>query len=310
VKVSVVMASYNGAEYIYEQLESIKNQTRKADEVVISDDNSTDDTYDICRKYIGENNLDNWKLIKTKHNLGYYLNFMNAIENSIGDIIFLADQDDVWRSNKIYEMSNIMENNHKIFSLASTFSYIDKAGNITQEYQSHPYKKKNDIKKIDVYKFYRHPYYLGMSMALRRELYERIKTVEHFGLTHDLMFNLYASQNGNFYYYDKVLTDRRRHGNNTSAMTNKNDKNKEFQGTKEMSYNYWRKLKHYNIMLQILSKDNMDTKVIERFIKSQKSRYEYVENSNITAWIKNIVNIQCYETKLHYINDARILLKK
>ena len=55
MKNSVVMATYNGAKYIIEQLDSIKNQTMRPDEVIISDDGSTDDTLKIVKNYIAKN---------------------------------------------------------------------------------------------------------------------------------------------------------------------------------------------------------------------------------------------------------------
>lgn len=52
MKTSVVMSTYNGEEYIIEQLDSLRNQSRPADEVLIADDCSTDNTVDIVRNYI------------------------------------------------------------------------------------------------------------------------------------------------------------------------------------------------------------------------------------------------------------------
>lgn len=57
MKISVIVSTYNGAEYILEQLDSVKNQTRKADEVLISDDVSSDNTVEIVNKYIADNGL-------------------------------------------------------------------------------------------------------------------------------------------------------------------------------------------------------------------------------------------------------------
>lgn len=56
MKISVVLSAYNGAEYITEQLDSIRNQSRPADEVLIFDDVSTDNTVEIVREYIKKYN--------------------------------------------------------------------------------------------------------------------------------------------------------------------------------------------------------------------------------------------------------------
>ena len=69
MKISLVMATYNGAKYLNEQLDSIKNQTLKLDEVIIVDDVSTDDTSYLVEKYISNHQL-NWMFIKNEKNLG------------------------------------------------------------------------------------------------------------------------------------------------------------------------------------------------------------------------------------------------
>lgn len=96
-KISVCIATYNGERYIKEQLESILNQLDPEDELVISDDGSTDRTLEII-KCISDNRI---KLFLSKKKRGYSNNFENALENSTGDIIFLSDQDDVWDKDKV-----------------------------------------------------------------------------------------------------------------------------------------------------------------------------------------------------------------
>ncbi|WP_026714549.1 glycosyltransferase family 2 protein [Flavobacterium daejeonense] len=94
--ISVCMATYNGEKYIEEQLASILNQLSIDDEVIISDDHSTDKTLEIIREL-------NDSRIKIFNNLGIGVvqNFENAIKNASGDLIFLSDQDDIWEPNKV-----------------------------------------------------------------------------------------------------------------------------------------------------------------------------------------------------------------
>ena len=61
---SVVISTYNGSKYILEQLDSIRNQTRRADEVMIIDDCSTDDTVEKINNFLKKYNLNNWKIVK------------------------------------------------------------------------------------------------------------------------------------------------------------------------------------------------------------------------------------------------------
>jgi len=102
--ISVCIATYNGEKYIKEQLNSILNQISENDEVIISDDHSTDDTIKIAKE-IGDDRI---KIYYNPIEKGYAKNFENAIKKSIGDIIFLSDQDDVWLPQKIEILYNEM----------------------------------------------------------------------------------------------------------------------------------------------------------------------------------------------------------
>lgn len=98
------MATYNGEQYIEEQVRSILSQIGTEDELVVSDDNSTDNTVAIlermCDSRIRVIHNIHKKGMARRHQL-ITRNFFNAIENSHGDIIFLADQDDVWMPEKV-----------------------------------------------------------------------------------------------------------------------------------------------------------------------------------------------------------------
>ena len=61
-KISVAMTTYNGSKYIIKQLDSLKNQSRKIDELVICDDCSTDNTVELVNDNIKSNNLEGWKM--------------------------------------------------------------------------------------------------------------------------------------------------------------------------------------------------------------------------------------------------------
>jgi len=103
--VSVALATYNGERFIREQLESINNQTVVPTEIVISDDNSQDQTLQIVSDVLNPK----WctasgvsvKVLKNRSALGPGPNFEQAIKACSGDFIVLADQDDRWHLNKV-----------------------------------------------------------------------------------------------------------------------------------------------------------------------------------------------------------------
>lgn len=116
--ISVVMTTYNGERFIKEQLDSIYHQSALPDEVLIFDDCSTDETVKIIKDFIKKNKLENWRIVVNKENMGWKKNFVQGIKKAEGDIIFLSDQDDIWKSSKIEEMARVMKTNPKIEILA------------------------------------------------------------------------------------------------------------------------------------------------------------------------------------------------
>lgn len=102
MKISIVVATYNGGKYILEQLNSFKNQTVCPDEIIISDDGSKDDTVDVINSFINNCPITT-KLLYNDNYHGVTGNFENAARYATGDLVFFSDQDDVWYPNKIEE---------------------------------------------------------------------------------------------------------------------------------------------------------------------------------------------------------------
>jgi len=99
MKVSVAMAAYNGAKYIKDQVDSILCQLGEEDELIVSCDNSTDNTVAILGSISTEDKR--LKVFPNPYSPGVVKNFQNAVEHTTGDIIFYSDQDDVWMKDKI-----------------------------------------------------------------------------------------------------------------------------------------------------------------------------------------------------------------
>ena len=98
-KISVVLSSFNGAQFIEEQLISIIEQTIKPDEIIVCDDGSTDDTIQILKKFEASNQI---KLVVNNSNLGILANFkLGASLANSNNYIAFSDQDDIWLPNKL-----------------------------------------------------------------------------------------------------------------------------------------------------------------------------------------------------------------
>ena len=115
--VSVAMCTYNGEKFINQQLDSILSQTYGNLEVVIVDDCSTDDTFNIINEYARKD--DRVKCFKNEINLGYNKNFERAIKLTTGELIAISDQDDIWLPHKIESLLNNIGDHWLIFSNSS-----------------------------------------------------------------------------------------------------------------------------------------------------------------------------------------------
>ena len=105
--VSVVMATFNGAEFLDEQLESLVTQTQLPDELVVVDDASTDGTQEILRSFARRAPFP-VQIVEQPYHVGTSPNFEEGIVRSSGDLVAIADQDDRWRPDKIAVMANRM----------------------------------------------------------------------------------------------------------------------------------------------------------------------------------------------------------
>jgi len=105
MKLSVAMCTYNGARYLREQLESIAAQTRLPDELVVCDDRSIDDTPKMIEAFAATVPFP-VRLYINDATLKPVRNFAKAISLCEGEIIALADQDDVWREDKLARLAS------------------------------------------------------------------------------------------------------------------------------------------------------------------------------------------------------------
>lgn len=123
-KISVALCTCNGEKYIHSQLNSIFNQTHLPDEIIICDDNSEDDTFNLVRGVTKESSI-KIQIIKNTIRLNVVRNFEKAISLCTGDIIFLSDQDDIWMSDKVEKIYSYFDENPKINVVFTNAHLID-----------------------------------------------------------------------------------------------------------------------------------------------------------------------------------------
>lgn len=217
--ISVAMAVYNGSKYILEQLESIRIQTRSVDEVIMTDDGSDDGTVELVEAYIKSHNLHGWKIIKNEENLKFSKNFFRAVDLTKGDYIFLADQDDEWREDKVELMIAEFEKDPNLMALSSTYIVIDGEGkdiskttNITFPSESNGKLIEHSYKELAFNSIIR-----GCTCCIRKEVARQNHNIEvGLYLGHDWFYNVVASILGKNKTLNIPVFKYRVHGGNAS----------------------------------------------------------------------------------------------
>lgn len=113
MRVSIAMATFNGAKYLQDQLDSFLSQTLRPDELIVCDDCSNDNTIEILEKFKKTVPFD-VIVLKNESTLGVSRNFEKAILFCSGDIIFISDQDDVWNVEKINSIVNYFHGDNEL----------------------------------------------------------------------------------------------------------------------------------------------------------------------------------------------------
>ncbi|MDM3862255.1 MAG: glycosyltransferase family 2 protein [Aphanizomenon gracile PMC644.10] len=207
MKISVCLAAYNGSQYIDNQISSILSQLRETDELVIIDDDSTDETF----KIIGNFKDPRIKLIKNVLNLGVVKTFERAINHATGDIIFLSDQDDVWLPNKVEKILEVFQKYPDITLVLSDAQIIDSEGQITADSF---FKLRGKFVADPLSNFIKSKYH-GCTLAFKREMLEVFLPFPADIPMHDIWIGIVNGIYGKAFYIDEPLMRHRRHNSNT-----------------------------------------------------------------------------------------------
>ncbi len=207
-KVSVVMSTYNGMRYLREQLESVCLQLSKNDELVISDDGSTDNTLDIVHEYM--NKYDIIKLVRGPGK-GTSYNFENGIINSKNEIILLSDQDDIWDISKIKHIKELFADNPEVDMILHDCTFCDAIGH---ESPGSNFQERNT--KHGVWKNWIKSSYNGCCMSFRRSFIKKALPLKHPDVLYDQFFGMIAERENKSLFINDKLISHRIHENNVT----------------------------------------------------------------------------------------------
>lgn len=205
--ISVCMATYNGEKYIREQLDSILEQLAAGDELIISDDMSSDSTVDIIQSYKDTR----IKLYIHEKNHGFVRNFENALMHAKGDIVFLSDQDDIWMPNKVKVTTEALKNCD--FTVSDCIT-INEMGKVLSYSRIQDYNIKTGFWRLMI-----KTRYLGCCMAFKSKVLEAALPFPEnaYLMEHDLWLAAVAECYFKTALIKEPLIKYRRHGNNVSS---------------------------------------------------------------------------------------------
>lgn len=123
-RISVALATFNGAAFVGEQIQSIIDQSRQPDELVICDDRSTDSTLEIV-EHLARNSPFPFRVTQNSETLGSTRNFDQAVRHCSGDIVALSDQDDVWHPEKLASVEKAFSSNPALGLIFSDADVVD-----------------------------------------------------------------------------------------------------------------------------------------------------------------------------------------
>lgn len=206
MRISIALATYNGAKFLQAQLYSFLAQTRLPDELIITDDGSTDDTPDIIQDFAKSAPF---PVIcsQNERNLGYGGNFNAALQKTTGDLVFLSDQDDVWFPEKIERMVALAEAEHKALVVMNDAELTDEA------LRSTGLTKLGQIRSAG---FSEDCFVMGCCAAVRRELLDICLPIPSEVRGHDDWIVGIANGMKRKRILPEVLQYYRRHGKNES----------------------------------------------------------------------------------------------
>lgn len=213
MKVSVAICTYNGEKFIEKQLRSICLQSRKVDEIMISDDGSKDNTLVLCEQILSEYDIP-YQIIKNKVALRVMKNFEQCFSLCQGDVIFSCDQDDIWESNKVEIMMQYFEKDNNLSMIATNATLID----ANDQVMNLTLKDSIGFDHQDMLASLLRTFCItGATMAFRKDFQQ-----EHFFASaywlHDGWLALLATLQNRFLFLEQPLTQYRLHGNNECGV--------------------------------------------------------------------------------------------
>lgn len=287
MKTSVVIATYNGASFIQDQIRSIFHQTVKPDEIIIYDDCSTDDTLKKIEEVSIESDIP-INIITNSINVGVSKAFERGVDVACGDLILFSDQDDYWIEDKIEIILSVFNKYNPCLIFSNAFivdSNLKLNGKTLWNMVGFKPSNLDDIiiyNKLNLFDdLIKHNIITGMTMACTRDFLEKCKPFPKYPL-HDYWLAINASISSIIVAISKPLVLYRQHSNNVIGVNKKN----KFQKLSYLKKKHFNTLKRqimlYESIISLSKKYDLDKKTInlvENYYQFVLSREQAISKS-------------------------------
>jgi len=208
--VSVVMAVYNGREFLPEQMDSVLSQLLPGDELIVIDDASTDGGVEFLKKPMFEG----VRLFTNLRNLGVIASFQRGLYQARHGVVFLCDQDDLWLPGKRAAFLAEFARDSAVCVVISDAEVIDRAGKrLAPSFMA----SRGGFDGTMLGTLWRNRF-LGCAMAVRRSLLEVALPFPKGVPMHDMWIGIVGSVSGRIVYLPTPYLRYRRHGNNLTPI--------------------------------------------------------------------------------------------
>lgn len=295
--ISIAMATYNGAKFIHEQIDSILNQTIQDFELVICDDCSTDETPEILHKYAQQD--DRIRIYLNECNLGFKKNFENVIRKCNGEYIALSDQDDIWLPKHLEILLDKMIGETQLVCGSPIF-VNERNEELPKKYD---YLKKDFVPDNDE-DMARHIFlcrstFQGASMLIRKSFFDKALPIPDGAEFHDSWFAAFACFAGGLTFVDKPVIRYRRLDNAVTCAYMKLSPVRLLIGSVLVNHAIKDRLTFLNTIKERIpnlspSKVNLVC-TFEKLLKRRNTIWGRI--ANIPYQIKHFKAIYCYDGK-------------
>ena len=214
LSISVAMCTFNGEQFLSDQLESIAAQSRLPDELVVCDDGSSDSSREFVREFARRAAFAT-RLVLNDKNLGSTKNFEKAISLCQGAIVSLADQDDVWYRHKLERIEKAFMRSTAMVAAFSDADLIDDDSRLLGRrlwnafsFNTGEQRRFSNGRALRV--LVKHPVVTGATMAFRRDLFDIVAPIPSNDI-HDRWISFLLAARGQFAVIPDPLMQYRCH---------------------------------------------------------------------------------------------------